>query len=108
MSLYDFVYNLQRKPYKTKKRILAGLLIVSFIALSVFWVIMFRSQVTKAPILSGGTEETLGGKDQNLLSPVAALIEGVKGLKSDISNKIGELNIGPSEKERPVYELPQN
>ncbi len=105
MSLYDFVYNLQRKPDRVKKRILAVLLIVSFILLSIFWVLMFKKQVSQTAINSNKEIETVGGS-QNLMGPAAAIIEGIKGLKSDISKKIGEFKSGPPA-ERPVYELPQ-
>ena len=108
MSLYDFIYNLQRKPYKTKKRILAGLLVVSFILLSVFWVFMFKRQISRTAINLGGLEETVGGNNQGLIGPAAAIIEGIKGLKSNISQKIEELKSASNKKERTVDELPQN
>lgn len=106
MSLYDFVYNLQRKPARAKKRILVALLIVSFVILSTFWVYMFKRQISRTMISSGGAEETVGGSGNSLIGPAAAIIDGIKGLKSDIAQKISEFKSESNKKERPVYELP--
>jgi hypothetical protein len=108
MSLYDFVYNLQRKSERTKKGIWTALLIFSFIILSAFWVFMFKKQVYLISANSNGETETVGGNSNSLIGPAAAIIEGIKDLKSDISQKIGKLESAPDTKERQVYELPEN
>lgn len=108
MSLYDFVYNLQRKPERAKKTIWTALLIFSFIILLTFWVFMFKKQVYQISANSNGKTETVGGNSNNLIGPAAAIIEGIKGLKSDISQRVGKLKSTPDQKERPVYELPEN
>lgn len=111
MSLYNFLYNLQRKPYQTRKKVLAGLLIFSFLALAAFWVITFKKQVAEG--LNGSEESGAAvlGENEKLLSPVAALIDGFKGFKDDIVKKVGEYKAGLNTADnsaRPVYELPQN
>jgi cytoskeletal protein RodZ len=106
MSLYDFVYNLQRKPDRIKKRILIVMLVVSFILLSAFWVFMFKRQVSQTTTYSNSETETVGGDKQNIIAPAAAIIEGLKGLKSDISEKISAFKSTSNKEERPVYELP--
>lgn len=112
MSLYNFVYKLQRKQAWYKRRVLVGLLVVSFLILVAFWVIMFRSQISKTNNLysaGGGEAETLGS--EKMMGPVAALIDGFKNLKSDIAGKLSEFRQKTSEgdtRTRPVYELPMN
>ena len=113
MSLYNFLYNLQRKSYQSRKRILVGLVAVSFLFLATFWFFMFKNQVSQGtdPQVSPGSGE-FSILDQKLPGPVAALAEGFKGLKSDIAQKIGEyktkLDSGTGGNKRPVYELPVN
>lgn len=80
-------------------------------ALAAVWVFMFKNQVSKVSSpQTSGVEKVLGGEGK-LLSPLAALAEGFKGFKDDITKKIGEykLNSPPDEikNARPVYELPK-
>ncbi len=110
MSLYNFVYNLQRKPKKTKERILVGFLAASFIVLVTIWFFMFKNQLSQTRTALTPTSAKLLGEDQGLLSPLATLLQGFRGFKNDITQKIGEYrsNNAPatdSENIRPVYEL---
>lgn len=109
MSLYNFVYNLQRKSKKAKKRILVLLLFFSFAVLLVVWVFMLKSQLSRVSLSGEAGPAKLLGEDQKLLSPMAALVEGFKGFKNDLTKKIGEYKgkiSAEPEKIRPVYELP--
>lgn len=110
MSLYNFVYKLQRKPEKAKRQILIILLVVSFLILAMFWVFMFKIQVSKTTNVDGSVGASLLGEDQKILSPFAALIDGFKGFKSDIAQKVQSYNqnsVSDSNQiVRPVYELP--
>ena len=114
MSLYDFIYNLQRKPAKYKKRVLVFLLAVSFLILAVFWFFMFKNQLAQNSGVSSQNETVAGallGQDK-LLSPTAALIEGFKDLKSEIGQKISQFGQQASpdfedKRVRGVYQLPQ-
>lgn len=124
MSLYNFVYNLQRKNNKTKKNILVGLLAISFIVLMFFWILIFKSQLQKIDPSQSGSAKLLGDEEK-IISPLAALVQGFKNLKTDASKSISEYknsvlkngatsqNIDSSqgqeiknEKTRTVYELP--
>ena len=110
MSLYNFIYNLQKKSERTKQRILIALLLVSFFVLAGFWVWLFKNQVAQisSPQVSGA-ERVLGGEGK-LLSPLASLVEGFKGFKNDVTQKISEYKLNSLsnkiENARPVYELP--
>ena len=110
MSLYNFVYKLQRKPEKAKRQILIILLVFSFLILAMFWVFMFKNQVSKTTNVAGSSGTSLLGEDQKMLSPFAALIEGFRGFKSDITQKIQIYNQNSvsdsNQVVRPVYELP--
>lgn len=113
MSFYDFLYNLQRKPYQTRKKVLAGLLIFSFLALAAFWVTTFKKQVSEGLDTSEkSVSSNILGENEKLLSPAAALVDGFKGFKDDIIKKVGEykesLNTADNESIRPIYELPIN
>lgn len=111
MSLYNFIYQLQRKSERTKQRILIALLAVSFFVLAGFWVWLFKrevAQISSSPV--SGAERVLGSEGK-LLSPLASLVEGFKGFKQDLADKITEYKTGweanqNDKKERPVYELP--
>ena len=113
MSLYDFIYNLQRRPAKYKKRILVFLLAVSFVILAVFWFFLFKNQLAQNSGVFPKNETVAGallGQDK-LLSPTAALIEGFKDLKSEIGQKISQFgqtgSAGFEDKRvRGVYKLP--
>lgn len=88
-----------------------GLVVFSFLALAVFWVVMFKSQVSGGLNFSETSGETeFLGQSKNLLSPAAALIDGFKNLKDDVVKKVSEYkaNGAPAagENARPVYELP--
>lgn len=72
---------------------------------------MFKSQVAEdsSAQSKSGLAKTFGA--EKMVGPVAALIDGFKNLKSDVSDKIKEFkgtigseNIGA----RQVYELPEN
>ena len=113
MSLYNFVYNLQRKNNKTKKRILIGLLVASFIVLMFFWVLMFKNQLQKIDLSQKSGATKLLGDEEKIVSPLAALIQGFKSLKGSASKKINEYGNTvsnnkdmESQKVRTVYELP--
>lgn len=111
MSFYDFIYNLQRRPYQTRKKVLAGLLVFSFLILAVFWVVAFKGQVSGGLNTSEkSASSNILGENEKLLSPAAALIDGFKGFKNDIIKKVGEykesLNTADNESVRPIYELP--
>lgn len=113
MSLYNFVYNLQRKNNKTKKRILVGLLAISFIVLMFFWILMFKNQLQKIDLSQKSGPAKLFGDEEKIVSPLAALVQGFKSLKSDASKKINEYGNTvsnnkevESQKVRTVYELP--
>ena len=113
MSLYDFIYNLQQKPAKQKKRILIFWLTMSFLVLAIFWFYMFKNQLAQNSGVFSKTETVSGavlGQDK-LLSPTAALIEGFKDLKSEIGQKISQFgqtgSAGFEDKRlRPIYKLP--
>ena len=118
MGLYDFIYNLQRKPDRAKKRVMIALLVFCFVMLSAFWVFMFRRQVSGVDIFSlkaKAKNQPAAAAGAELLSPVAALAGGFKGLKSDLSAKLGEFSEllskqtnSPSEtRARQIYKLPQ-
>ncbi len=118
MSLYNFIYNLQRKPDHAKKRVMIVLLVFCFIILSAFWVFMFKRQVSGVDVFSlkpRSQNQLAEPTKSELLSPVAALLEGFKGLKSDITAKLkdatsrlSDSTTSPSEtRARKVYELPK-
>ncbi len=73
---------------------------------------MFKNQLNRIRIAEAPPAAKFLGQDQKLLSPVAALIEGFKGFKSDVTRKIGEYkssNVSTDmENTRPVYELPES
>ena len=114
MSLYDFIYNLQQKPAKQKKRILIFWLAMSFLVLAIFWFYMFKSQLAQNSGVFPQNETVAGallGQDK-LLSPTAALIEGFKDLKSEIGQKISQFGHHASsgfedKRVRGIYQLPQ-
>mgnify|MGYP001560423784 FL=1 len=113
MSLYNFVYNLQRKNNKAKKRILVSLLACSFLLLMFFWVVMFKNQLQKIDLSQGSGAAKLLGEEEKMVSPLAALVQGFKSFKKEASDKMGEYGNMVSKKEevkiennRPVYELP--
>lgn len=119
MSLYNFIYNLQRKSDHAKKRVMILLLVFCFIILSAFWVFMFRRQVSGVNIFSlkpAQKNQPAEAAKPELLSPVAALVEGFKGLKSDIAAKLKDATgrlpgstAAPSDSRvRKIYQLPQN
>lgn len=114
MSLYNFVYNLQRKNNKTKQRILVGLLAFSFLVLMFFWVLIFKNQLKKVDITGGSGVTKLLGEEEKMVSPLAALVQGFKSFKKEASNKVDELKSGVAQSEsqdkietnKPAYELP--
>ncbi len=112
MSLYNFIYKLQKKPERSRRQILFGVVAVFFVALIGWWVLMFKDQVSKISSSQNTGVENVLGSEEKLLSPLAALAEGFKGFKSDITQKIGEYKLNSSsnrvEKARPVYKLPEN
>ena len=77
MSLYDFIAGLQKKSEKTKKRVLMGLLAVSFLILAVFWVIIFKQEVSSVSRTNKSQNVASAlGKTDNILTPLAALVGG--------------------------------
>lgn len=116
MSLYNFLYKLQRRPAKYKIRVLISLLVACFVVLAVFWVVMFKSQVlkTNSDYSSNNGSPTIATVgSESMMSPLTALVDGFKSFQADVSNKIKDLgqqlgNSSQDARSRPVYELPQN
>ena len=113
MSLYNFLYNLQRKSYREKRRVLFGLLTISFIFLAVLWVFMFKNQVSRGTkSVSTSNLDEVSVLEEKMPGPTAALLEGFKGLKDDITRKIGEYKLKSDLKTngetRSIHELPVN
>ena len=73
---------------------------------------MFKDQVSKISSPQNTGAARILGSEEKLLSPLAALTEGFKSFKSDITQKIGEYKLNSSssqiENARPVYKLPEN
>lgn len=84
------------------------MLVFSFLIMVSFWVFMFKKQVYQLSNLSSGETETVGGIGKNLVGPVSAIIEGVKSLKSDVTEKVSSLKSNSEGEiiERPAYDLP--
>ncbi len=115
MSLYNFLYKLQRRPAKYKVRVLIGLLAACFLVLVVFWVIMFKDQVlrTNGDYSNAGESPTATVGSQDMMSPLTALVDGFKGFQADVAGKVKDLsqqiqNGSPDVRTRAVYELPEN
>jgi cell shape-determining protein MreC len=108
MSLYNFIVKLRKKPDHKKKQVLIFLLAVSFIILAVFWVTMFKRDYYNVSD-SGQKSDSAVQYGDDVLSPLAALVDGFKNFKKDFSARTGDLfnNVKKDNApERPVYELP--
>lgn len=108
MSLYDFILKLRKKPDQKKKRVLVFLLAVSFIILAAFWVVMFKRDFYNA-IGSGQKSGQAVQYGDDVLSPLAALVDGFKNLKENFSAKTNDLFNNVKKDNAParsVYELP--
>ena len=110
MSLYNFIVKLRKKPDHKKKQVLIFLLAVSFIILAVFWVTMFKRDYYNVSE-SGQKSDKVAQYGDDILSPLAALVNGFKNLKQDFSARTSDLINNASIKKdsaptRGVYELP--
>ena len=110
MSLYNFIVRQRKKPDHKKKQVLIFLLAVSFIILAVFWVTMFKRDYYNVS-QSGQKSDQTAQYGDDVLSPLAALVDGFKNLKKDFSARTSDLINSASIKKdsapaRPVYELP--
>jgi len=119
MGLYDFILKQQKKPPEAKKRILVFLLIISFIILATAWIFIFQSQIKQTNLTdfsaSSDSSAQLGGQDlkSGLISPLAALKDGVIAFKNDVFEKIDlfkttaeSIKNFKEQRIRKVYELP--
>ncbi len=111
MSLYDFILKLRKKPDHRKKQVLIFLLAVSFIILAVFWATMFKRDYYNVSGSDQKSDQAVQYGD-DVLSPLAALIDGFKNFKKDFSARTSDLINSASIKKdnvkaREVYELPK-
>lgn len=119
MSLYDFILKQQQKSQEAKKRILVFLLVVSFIILAAVWVFIFKNQIRQANLsnLSASSDSLQRQDNQDLrsglISPLAALKDGVIAFKNDLAAKIDffkttseSVKNFQEQRIRKVYELP--
>lgn len=115
MGLYDIINNLQKKSDSTKKKILAVLILLSFVALATLWTINFKNQLSTDfaanPLILEKDEES--PQKKQLLGPLASIKNGLSLALADIKDKTSnflsrteELVGFPSGPKRPVYKLP--
>ena len=120
MNLYDFILSLQKKSEPTKRKILVGLVLISFLVLSGLWVVTFKKQFGQGAGLSNTNTEKVRRSSISLAGPFASLKEGFSLVISDIMGKtsgflldtediLDSENLYPetaSNEERSVFELP--